>query len=102
MFVESRENTVMANKKQLPIGVGSMSKLEVEVAEELADKLRECLELVSPSLEVGSMKMRDAVDLVAADPEAFSRALLKYLGTDSVEEIIGTISQIWNDEGSHK
>jgi len=79
-----------------------MTKIESEDAEEIADKLRECLELVEPHLEAGSMKLRDAVDLMAEDPEVFARAILKYLSTDSMEEYIAVLERIWRSEGSHK
>lgn len=80
-----------------------MSKQDKMInAEEIVDKLKECILLVEPNLEQGSMKLRDAVDLVSDNPELFAEAYLQYVGTDSMEDLIETFRETWKEKGCHK
>jgi len=74
----------------------------MERAEEIADKLKECLALIEPNLEENSMKIRDAIDIATEDPLEFARAYLKYASTDSFGEFIDTCNAVYKEEGSHK
>lgn len=78
-----------------------MSISETEI-EEVTDKLQECLNLLAPYLEAGSLELRAAVDKASKDPDAFARAFLQYLGTDSMEDFIEVLQHIFGKEGSHK